>query len=61
MYRVDLLSLDIEGAEQKVLETIPWDKVDIGMVMIEVGSHWTILIPDSCTITTNYVTTGRTL
>ena len=34
--RVDLLSLDIEGAEQKVLETLPWGKVDIGMVMIEV-------------------------
>jgi len=34
--RVDLLSLDIEGAELNVLETVPWEKVDIGMVMIEV-------------------------
>jgi len=36
LQRVDLLSLDIEGAEQAVLETLPWDKLDIGMVMIEV-------------------------
>ena len=28
------LSLDIEGAEFLVLQTIPWDKVDI-----EVGTH----------------------
>ena len=27
--RVDYFSLDIEGYELKVLQTIPWDKVDI--------------------------------
>lgn len=26
---VDYFSLDVEGAEYKVLQTIPWDKVDI--------------------------------
>jgi len=36
MDRIDLLSLDIEGAEQSVLETVPWDEVDIGMVILEV-------------------------
>jgi len=33
--KVDFLSLDIEGAEQAVLKTVPWDKVDIELVMIE--------------------------
>jgi len=33
--RVDFLSLDIEGAELAVLNTVPWDKVDIELVMIE--------------------------
>ena len=27
--RVDYLSLDVEGAELDILQTIPWDKVDI--------------------------------
>ena len=35
--RVDFLSLDIEGAELAVLKTIPWDKVDIELVMIEIN------------------------
>jgi len=26
---VDFFSLDIEGHEKRVLETIPWEKVDI--------------------------------
>ena len=26
---VDYFSLDVEGAEYKVLQTIPWDQVDI--------------------------------
>ena len=35
--RVDFLSLDIEGAELAVLKTLPWDKVDIELVMIEIN------------------------
>lgn len=35
--KVDFLSLDIEGAELAVLKTIPWDKVDIELVMIEIN------------------------
>lgn len=35
--KLDFLSLDIEGAELKVLSTIPWDKVDIELLMIEVN------------------------
>ena len=34
--RVDFLSLDVEGAEVAVLGTVPWDEVDIAMVMVEV-------------------------
>ena len=34
---VDFLSLDIEGAELAVLKTLPWDKVDIELVMIEIN------------------------
>jgi len=33
-----LLSLDIEGAEDVVLQTIPWDKVDIETLLVEVRS-----------------------
>ena len=33
-----MLSLDIEGAEDVVLQTIPWDKVDIETLLIEVRS-----------------------
>ena len=32
---VNFLSLDIEGAEFEVLKTIPWDKVDIEVMLIE--------------------------
>jgi len=34
--RVDFLSIDIEGAELAVLKTIPWEKVEIELVMLEV-------------------------
>ena len=33
--KIDFFSLDVEGAEQTVLESIPMDKVDIGLFMIE--------------------------
>jgi len=33
---IDFWSLDIEGFEEKVLDTIPWDKVDIKSILIEV-------------------------
>jgi hypothetical protein len=36
-FRIDFLSLDIEGAEQLVLQTIPWDKVNIQSILIEVS------------------------
>ena len=32
---MDFLSLDIEGPELEVLETIPWDKVDIRAISVE--------------------------
>ncbi len=35
-FRIDFLSLDIEGAEMLVLQTIPWDKVYIQSILIEV-------------------------
>jgi predicted metallopeptidase len=34
---VDLFSLDIEGAEFQVLKTVPWDKVDIKVILVEVA------------------------
>ena len=43
---VNLLILDIEGAELAVLKTVPWDKVDIQVgetwdkVDIQVGEPW---------------------
>ena len=36
-HKIDFLSLDIEGAELAVLKTIPWDKVRIELVMIEIN------------------------
>jgi len=35
--KVDFFSLDIEGAEEFVLRSIPWDKIDIDLVNIEVN------------------------
>ena len=40
--KIDFLSLDIEGAELAVLNTIPWDKVEIELVMLEVLLFCTI-------------------
>ena len=34
---IDLFSLDIEGAELPVLKTIPWEKVKIRALLIEVN------------------------
>ena len=33
--KIDLFSLDIEGAELEVLKTIPWAKVDIKVILVE--------------------------
>ena len=33
--RIDFFSLDIEGDELAILQTIPWDKVDIRMLAVE--------------------------
>nr|XP_053642518.1 protein Star-like [Cherax quadricarinatus] len=33
--KVDLLSLDVEGAEKMILDTIPWKSVDISIMLIE--------------------------
>ena len=33
--RVDYFSLDIEGPELEVLQTLPWDKVDITAISVE--------------------------
>ena len=33
--KIDFFSLDVEGAEQTVLESIPLDKVDVGLFVIE--------------------------
>jgi len=35
--KVDIFSLDIEGAELQVLKTIPWDKVNISSLLIEIN------------------------
>ena len=44
-FRVDFMSLDIEGSELDVLRTIPFDKVHIELFLIEVfiENLWTIL------------------
>ena len=34
--RVDYFSLDVEGAEYPILKTIPWDKVNLNLLGIEV-------------------------
>ena len=38
MFRVDFMSLDIEGSELEVLRTIPFDKVHFELFLIEVFS-----------------------
>ena len=35
--RVDYFSLDVEGAEMAVLRTIPWKKLDIRALSVEVA------------------------
>ena len=35
-FRIDFLSLDVEGAEQAILENLPWDRVNIQSFLIEV-------------------------
>ena len=42
--RIDFLSLDVEGSEMNILETIPFDKVDISVIMIEVA-HFGKIFP----------------
>ena len=36
---VHLFSLDVEGSEPDVLKTIPWNKVDIHVFLIEYGGY----------------------
>jgi sporulation protein YlmC with PRC-barrel domain len=37
---VNLLVLDVEGAETLILRTVPWDQVDIEVVnVITIGDH----------------------
>ncbi|CAL4122091.1 unnamed protein product, partial [Meganyctiphanes norvegica] len=33
--KVDLFSLDVEGAEEGILSTIPWSEVDISVLLLE--------------------------
>ena len=33
--KIDFMSLDVEGAELAVLSSIPWDRVDIELIMVE--------------------------
>ena len=35
--RVDVLGIDVEGADLQVLQTIPFDKVDITLIMVEMA------------------------
>jgi hypothetical protein len=34
--QVDYLSLDVEGAEQGIIESVPWDKVDIRVLQVSI-------------------------
>ena len=36
---VDFFSLDVEGVELEILKTVPWDKVKIKVMAIEVGGN----------------------
>lgn len=33
--QVDLLSLDVEGAEKQILDTLPWSTVEISVLLVE--------------------------
>ena len=48
--RIDFLSLDIEGADLQVLMTIPFDKVNISVIMIEVAHLGEIFEGDNDTL-----------
>jgi hypothetical protein len=37
--RIDFLSLDVEGAEEAVLNTLPWHRINIQSVLIEVKKY----------------------
>jgi hypothetical protein len=37
--QLDLLSIDIEGLEAKVLQCLPFDKIDIYAILIETNQH----------------------
>lgn len=43
---VDYLSLDVEGSELDILHTIPWNKVDIRTLTVEVVHSSESLITD---------------
>ncbi|KAL7636873.1 UNVERIFIED_CONTAM: hypothetical protein RMT77_012631 [Armadillidium vulgare] len=47
---LDLLSLDLESVEVKVLKTIPWDEVDIKSILVEVNH-----IPEGKNFLTKYM------
>ncbi|XP_042203180.1 uncharacterized protein LOC121853238 [Homarus americanus] len=48
---IDYFSLDIEGGEMKVLMTIPWDKVKVGVLVLESN-----LIPEGRKFLVDYMT-----
>lgn len=33
--KIDFLSLDVEGSELKVLQTVPWDKIKVRLMVVE--------------------------
>ncbi|XP_045117881.1 protein Star-like isoform X2 [Portunus trituberculatus] len=33
--KVDLLSLDVEGAEQRIMDTLPWNSLEISFLLLE--------------------------
>ena len=54
-FRIDFFSLDIEGAEMEVLRTIPWDKVSIELILIEVKSNSFAFLKQKCYFQSNKV------
>ena len=51
---VDYFSLDIEGAEFPVLQTIPWDKIKMTLLDIEVN-HAGVLYPGTRNDIQNFI------
>nr|XP_053649027.1 uncharacterized protein LOC128700100 [Cherax quadricarinatus] len=37
IYQIDFFSLDIEGHEMRVMQTLPWDKVKVRLLCVEVN------------------------